>query len=534
MRNREISVYLVLGIYLFSLLVTGIGHSQLPVLRAKVWPDKAWHVLRETVELYGNVTFENPPSPPALVDQGLVGIQVKDPVNKIVARTVPTGIGEAEDWDLEIKSLYSSDSSGDPKDEVERGKWSYFYVTVQNHKAVPQDVLITLNIFDGTLIPLGLKSVKETLPAGFTTGYLTAVNLSKWATPGNAVVYANVYSDWPENAGYPLCPEKAADFTIIESVYEDPPTHTIPEQPIQNGSFATTFRLSPEPRPGAYTATVCAWYNGYHSQASSAVFVVWSNITAPPRASIVAKPPVAGANYTITFDGSFSSAEGYNDTITSYHWDFGDLQTSTAKIATHQYTSFGDYTVTLNVTDTEGFWNTTSEVITITEIHDIALTSIECLDRIYSDWLVTITIKVKNEGTFTETFDVTAYYNTSIIATTTVVSLGPYAPKTLTLQWNTTGLPLYVNYTVSAQAEILPGEADTSDNAITDGTARTRALADIDGDRDIDIFDIVKIAVLYGVTSTDPNWNIQADLQPNGKIDIFDVVLAAGRYGNTY
>jgi PKD repeat protein len=533
MNTRRLPVYIVLCIYVFSLAVSGVGYSQLPVLKARVWADKASYVLRETVELYGNVTFENPPFPAALVDQGLIGIQVKDTISRIVARTIPTGTGGSGDWGVEIKALYSSDSNGYPKEEAERGKWSYFYVTVQNHKAVSQDVLITLNIFDGTLIPLSLKWVQQTLPPGFTTGYLTAVNLSKWATPGNAVIYANVYSDWPEAAGYPLCPEKAANFTIIESQYEDPPTHTIPQQPVQNGSFTTTFRLSPEPRPGLYTATVCAWYQGYHSQASSTLFLV-SDITAPPRASIIAKPPIAGANYTITFDGSFSSAEGYNDTITGYEWDFGDGQNATAKVATHQYTNFGNYTVTLNVTDSEGFWNTTSEVITITEIHDVALTSIECLDRIYSDWLVTITVKVKNKGTFTETFDVTAYYNTSIIATTTVVNLGPYAPKTLTMQWNTTGLPIYVNYTVSAQAEILPDEADTSDNTIIYGTVRTRALGDIDGDRDIDIFDIVKIATLYGVTNTDPNWNIQADLAPNGKIDIFDVVIAASNYANQY
>jgi PKD repeat protein len=533
MDSRKLTIQVVMVVLLLIALGSTVALSQLPVLRARVFVDKASYVLREPVEIYGNVTFENPPHPPALVDQGLIGIQVKNTLTKIVARTIPTGTAGTGDWGLKIQSFYASDSGGNPVDEVERGKWSYFYVMVQNNKLIPQDVLITINIYDGTLIPLVLKSVGQTIPAGATGGYLTGVNLSKWATPGNGIAYANVYSDWPENSGYPLCPEQAANFTIIESPYEDPPTHVIPAQTVENGTYTTSFRLSPEPRPGVYTVTVCAWYKAYHSQAISTAFLV-DDITAPPRASIIAKPPIAAPNYTITFDGSFSSAEGYNDTITSYRWDFGDGQDATNRITTHKYVNLGNYTVTLNVTDSEGFWNTTSEVITITEIHDVALTSIACLDRIYSDWLVTVTIKVKNKGTFTETFDVTAYYNTSIIATTTVVNLGPYAPKTLTMQWNTTGLPTYVNYTVSAQAEILPDEADTSDNTIVDGTVRTRALGDIDGDRDIDIFDIVKIATLYGVTDTDPNWNIEADLAPNGKIDIFDVVIAAGKYGNQY
>ncbi len=261
------------------------------------------------------------------------------------------------------------------------------------------------------------------------------------------------------------------------------------------------------------------------------------DIAAPPIASFTIQPPVAGPNYTINFDGSFSSPEGYNDNVTGYTWDFGDGQNATGptlRKPTHMYTDFGNYTVTLNVTDLEGFWNTTSKTITIAEIHDIALTQIQFYDEIYSDWLVNITLDVKNKGTFIETFNVTAYYNTTIVATKTVTSLGIQEQTTLSIQWNTTALPLYVNYTISAEADILPNETDTTNNNITYGTTKTKGLGDVDGDRDIDIFDIVWLAGGYGTTSNNPNWNIQLDLIPSNEVDIFDIVLAAGRYGTTY
>jgi PKD repeat protein len=54
----------------------------------------------------------------------------------------------------------------------------------------------------------------------------------------------------------------------------------------------------------------------------------------------------------------------YNDTITSWHWDFGDGQTSTAQNPTHTYSSAAYYDVTLTVTgesstsdsDTQSIW----------------------------------------------------------------------------------------------------------------------------------------------------------------------------------
>jgi PKD repeat protein len=79
----------------------------------------------------------------------------------------------------------------------------------------------------------------------------------------------------------------------------------------------------------------------------------------PPVASFSYSPLLPTAGESITFDAS-SSSPGWNGTqtmpIVSYAWDFGDSNTATGQVVTHAYADSGNYTVTLNVTDSEGLW----------------------------------------------------------------------------------------------------------------------------------------------------------------------------------
>ncbi len=68
-------------------------------------------------------------------------------------------------------------------------------------------------------------------------------------------------------------------------------------------------------------------------------------------------------NETVTFDASASTLNG--GTIVNYVWDFGDETTGTGKVTNHTYVTPGNYTVILNVTDSEGRWNYTSAEITV-------------------------------------------------------------------------------------------------------------------------------------------------------------------------
>ena len=112
----------------------------------------------------------------------------------------------------------------------------------------------------------------------------------------------------------------------------------------RNGSDATLFGLSE---------------NDY---ALVTVHLNWTN----PN-----KPPVAHFIYTIndrsvTFNGSASYDPDGN--ITLWHWDFGDGLVGTGKIATHSYSAYGTYNVTLTVTDDGWKTDETTQNVTLVKI----------------------------------------------------------------------------------------------------------------------------------------------------------------------
>ena len=81
----------------------------------------------------------------------------------------------------------------------------------------------------------------------------------------------------------------------------------------------------------------------------------------PPIASFTHSPSNPVVNRTITFDASNSTDPG--GTIENYEWEFGDGETAEGEIVTHSYSSAGNYTVKLTVTDNEGAANSTAQVI---------------------------------------------------------------------------------------------------------------------------------------------------------------------------
>lgn len=59
-------------------------------------------------------------------------------------------------------------------------------------------------------------------------------------------------------------------------------------------------------------------------------------------------------------------------------------------------------------------------------------------------------------------------------------------------------------------------------------------IGDVDGDRDVDIFDIAAIAIIYSVEEGDLKYLINRDIDSDGDIDIFDIVAAIGYYGESW
>jgi hypothetical protein len=113
-----------------------------------------------------------------------------------------------------------------------------------------------------------------------------------------------------------------------------------------------------------------------------------------------------------------------------------------------------------------------THTIQFAENHDIAIINvIPSTTTAVAGTSVPINVTVKNEGSVTETLNVTAYYDNNKIGTQTVTNLVPEVTTTLTFNWNTSTL-LAGTYTIKATASTVPGEIDTADNTYVDGIIR--------------------------------------------------------------
>jgi len=95
---------------------------------------------------------------------------------------------------------------------------------------------------------------------------------------------------------------------------------------------------------------------------------------------------------------------------------------------------------------------------------NIAITSVTLPQtNIYIGTVTNITVTVKNTGTQNETFNVTAYYNTTSLGTKTVTALKSDAEISLIYIWNTSNA-VPANYYMKAQCTTVPNESNTTDN----------------------------------------------------------------------
>lgn len=131
------------------------------------------------------------------------------------------------------------------------------------------------------------------------------------------------------------------------------------------GGRVSSLVVSEPASPGPYGGLV-AQTNAPTSRAMSMTLILAPGISAPPAN----QPPEAAmevscAQLACDFDGTGST--DIDGSIQSYAWDFGDGATSTDAITGHEYSSSGEYEVSLVVTDDDG---ATDEITTQVIVSD--------------------------------------------------------------------------------------------------------------------------------------------------------------------
>ena len=110
----------------------------------------------------------------------------------------------------------------------------------------------------------------------------------------------------------------------------------------------------------------------------------------------------------------------------------------------------------------------TTFLITKLIVHDVAVVSVApSATKVFPCDVVYITVIVRNEGDQAETFNVTAYYDETVIDTQMVADLPSGVETTLMFAWSTC-VPVG-NYTISAVASAVPEEVNIENNKFVDG-----------------------------------------------------------------
>jgi plastocyanin len=111
---------------------------------------------------------------------------------------------------IQIISAQGTDQQGNPM-EFSRGSMGFVKVQVNAQK--PIATLITVNVFDSDLTPLGVGSLKTTLNTGQSELILSFM-IPEDAVVGTADIYVNALSDWVSAGGIPQTGEFAGQVRI--------------------------------------------------------------------------------------------------------------------------------------------------------------------------------------------------------------------------------------------------------------------------------------------------------------------------------
>ncbi len=168
-------------------------------------------------------------------------------------------------------------------------------------------------------------------------------------------------------------------------------------------------------------------------------------------------------------------------------------------------------------------------------MHDVAVTIVNPLKTIVGeDYPLFINVTVQNQGAHSETFNVTVYANSTVINQTQITLAGGNTTSYI-FTWDTTAYN-YGYHIISAFANYVPSETDTTDNFLTYGDVMVTIPGDVNGDRIVDIFDIGFISSHWypGPPIGPSGYHPNADINGDGAIDIFDIGITSANWGQSW
>ncbi len=278
-------------------------------------------------------------------------------------------------------------------------------------------------------------------------------------------------------------------------------------------------------------------------------FTVTANVTYPMPPIFQPSYPASACRTTIIPPEGVALTEGQNDTITlpdmlpgsntQVSWIMKAKEAGYFKISVQaegNITGFDSLSPSPEeYTDRIGTINSSSFLAVGPEGHDTEVVQLALSRNVVSKGVpeqtnVQVNITARNRSNYQEKFNLTIRANGTEIHKETLTA-APWSNAYLEFNFNTTSLD-YGNYTIIAETEIMQDETNTTNNQLTSSILIT-ILGDLRSDGRIDIFDVVKVAIVYGARQGDANYDPSADLLPDGNIDQLDLQILRFNFGKT-
>ena len=171
---------------------------------------------------------------------------------------------------------------------------------------------------------------------------------------------------------------------------------------------------------------------------------------------------------------------------------------------------------------------TTTLLVSSEEIHNVSVLAVTPNKTIVGKGMtMRVNVTIENNGDFSETFNVSCFGNAEVVGITEItLNTGS---KTITFFWNTTDLERG-DYRIFCEADVVNENA--TDNQLQNGKVFVALIGDTNNDSNVDIYDVVLVARLFGHEIVDNTYDPNQDINDDEVIDIYDVVLVASHFGD--
>ncbi|CAB3287915.1 protein of unknown function [Methanocaldococcus lauensis] len=234
----------------------------------------------------------------------------------------------------------------------------YTTLTISPKNPISEEKLTSINLTIKYKVENTKKTLNYTIPVKLIPPNIIDLSIENISVPDKLVVGEPylISAKIKNNGKYDMVNVPIRLFFDLQKVDE------VVIDKLKSGEEKTVYFLLTPTHASEHNITVAVQAFSEEVNRSNNYITATVEVMAKPIASFNYTPRNPTTSDTIQFIDLSYDPDG---NITSWLWDFGDNTTSNEQNPTHRYTKAGTYTVTLTVTDNDGFTNSTSIKIVV-------------------------------------------------------------------------------------------------------------------------------------------------------------------------